>query len=67
MSDFVEVHLSAQDEEFLRSYRACDHRGKLIVRQTLDYLASTSMSHLRRQMLAAGMTQQADGTWKEPA
>lgn len=66
-SGLVEVPLSASDEEFLRSYYACDERGKSIIKQTLSYLADTHLVYLRRQMLAAGMTRQADGTWKDPA
>lgn len=67
MSAVVEVPLSAEDEDFLRSYRACDHRGKSIIRQTVTYLADTKLERLHQQMLAAGMTRQADGSWKDPA
>lgn len=67
MSATNEVALSREEIEFLRLYHECHPRAQMIIRETASYLASTRLDRLRQEMLAAGMTQQADGTWKEPA
>jgi hypothetical protein len=67
MSAAKDLGLTQDELQFLAAYHLCDERAKLIIRSTLKYLADTRLQTLRQEMLRAGMTQQADGSWKEPS